>query len=167
MKTNALIMCLVNELAINVAKEFCNNASYNFYDLTEVFNNIEINSKTDLNKVAQNLNSGKISSEQLNIILGENNAAFVSNNFALLSENNLNKLKNNCAVVYIKVDKSDYLEYIWRDNLNSASKFKVDAKVFEFREKAYINCADVVLDGTKPVKTMVKKLIKSLENLWV
>lgn len=165
MKKNALIMCIVNELAVNVAQELCKNVNYNFYDLSQVFNNFEINSKTDLNKVAQNLNSAKISSEQLNIILGENNSIFVSNNFALLSENNLKQLKSNCTVVFIKVDKNDYLEYIWRENLNSVSKFKVDAKVFDFREKAYINCADIVLDGTKSVKTMVNKLIKSLESL--
>ncbi len=167
MKKNALIMCLVNELAVNVATEVCKKGNFNFYDLSQVFNNIEINFKSDLNKVAQNLNSVKISSEQLNIISNENNSIFVSNNFALLSESNLTQLKKNCVVVFIKVNKSDYLEYIWRNNLNSSSKFKVDAKVFDFREKAYINCADIVLDGSKNAKTMVNKLIKSLENLWV
>ena len=65
----------------------------------------------------------------------------------------------------MRVDKTAYLENEWQQNLSNASKFKVNLKVFETREKAYISCAEVVIKADSSIKVTASKLIKKLEKL--
>jgi len=162
---NIIIMCLINSLAQQVAKELCAEINYNYIDLTEILEEIQINSKTELNIVAQNLEFAKMSSEQLKIISNAKQTVFVCNNFNLLSEKFLNSLKEVCTTIYIEVDKNEYLEYRWKNNLDKPSKFKVETSVFEFRQKAYISCVDECIKFNGNIKALSKKLIKKLENL--
>ena len=162
---NIIIFCLINSLASSVARDLCEQIDYNYIDLSKTFEEKEINSKTDLNIVAENSDSAKISIEQLKIISRVKNTVFVSNNFNLLSEKFLNNLKGECSVVYIAVNKIDYLEHKWNENLTQPTKFKVDDIVFEMRQKAYISCVDICLSGSTNAKTLSKKLIKKLESL--
>ena len=165
MKSNIFILCLVDELGINLAREVASMVGFNFYNLSEAVVLPKINCALDLNKLAKNYNLNKISSEQLNIISELNNAVFYSNNFNLLSVEFLPRIKQTCAVVYVRVDKNTYLEHAWQQNINSPSKFKVDSKVFETRDKAYISCAEVLLNYNNNLTKAASTLIKKLEKL--
>ena len=165
MKSNIFILCLIDELGINLATEVANKLGLNFYNLSEAVTTPKPASHADLNKLIKNSNITKICSEQLNIVGLLNNSVFYCNNFSLLSQNYLQQLKQTCAVVYAEVDKSTYLENEWQQNLNKASKFKADVKVFETRNKAYTNCADVVIGVGDDVSPAAYKLIKKLEKL--
>lgn len=162
---NIIIFCLINNINKEISKQLSKEVSYNYLDLTQILDEFEINSKTDLNKVAQNLDIVKISKEQLEVISNVKNTVFVCNNFNLLSEKFLKSLKDLCYVVYISLNKNDYLEFKWSENLTKPSKFKLNDKVFEMRQKAYISCVDVSLSYNKNVKNIVKKLISKLEAL--
>ena len=165
MKSNIFIISLIDSYGINLAREVSMRVNFSFYNLSEALSLPKINCKTDLNKLAQNCNLIKISNEQLQIINSLSEAVFYSNNFNLLSQNFLEKLKLTCAVVYVKHTKSDYLESEWQQNINTATKFKANLQVFETRDKAYISCAEVVINGEENIKATASKLIKKLEKL--
>ncbi len=165
LKSNIFIACLINDYGITLAKEVASKVGYNFYNLSGAINLPQINLKSDLNKLVRNSNLIKISNEQLKIVGELKNTIFYSDNFNLFSQNNLSKLKQTCIVVYVQVDKNAYLEHEWQKNINTSSKFKVDIKVFETRDKAYISCAEVVIKGEENLASTASKLIKKLEKV--
>ena len=87
MKSNIFITCLINDYGTALAREVAEQTGFNFYNLSEAIALPKINCKTDLNKLAQNYNLIKISSEQLKIIGALKNAVIYSDNFNLLSQN--------------------------------------------------------------------------------
>ncbi len=165
MKKNIILLCLIDDLARKLAQEVSSEFNISFFDLTKTFKENKINSKADLNKSIKDSFVAKISTDQLNVMKAVKNAIFVSNNFNLLSEKFLDDLKSLCIVVYMKVNKEDYLEYKWTENINKKEKFKVETKVFDFRQLAYSSCVDIVLDASKNIKTLSRKLIKYMESL--
>lgn len=158
-KNNIAILCLSNNYAKYLGKKFADNLDMFFANISDIleYNMIDENMLETAGKeyfdAQQERVIGSVCQYENTVICG---------NFEILI-NNVDRLKNNSLLVYLKLDKKIIKKYE-KDDKNS--KFFIKEITLEQEDKLCTDCADIVISIADNDNQNIEAIKNSIINYY-
>lgn len=143
-KSNICLYSIANKFSDDISKDLSEKMDVFYANFDEIAE-FEL---MDMNKMEEVCGRDYLSKRESSIIkrLCTYENTLINMNYSMLNnEKNLNIIKDNCLLIYLKMNKDRYKNEIQKDNL-SIGAFAMNVDIFEERNVLCEKYADIVVD---------------------
>lgn len=163
MKKNIAVVCLVNDYKKRVAKALADELEMFYADVNEIMEYNFINDEM-LEKAGQQY-FDENESKTVKTIASYDNTIIVLNFSTMNKGNNLDILKKDCLIVYLKLDFEKFCELNRYEN--QTSLIKINETAFADRDAYLSSFADVIVQtNSSELPATLKDIMDSLDRYF-
>lgn len=161
MKENIAVLCLSKKFKKEFSVKLANILKLQFADIDEIIETKDMSIK-ELVKLKGDGFYEKIEDKAVRSVSELSRCVINVGINAVISEKNLNSLRENCFVIFLMMDKKTYLSELDESGSNAA---KLGTMVFEERTKIFTEASDLTIKlSGKNVDAAVKQTVKLIKK---